>query len=88
MLAGGTGITPMFQLIRRVFEDHADPVRLYLLYANKTEEDILLRDGMLVLLLLLLLMLPVLLTSRRMRERDAFGWCYGGAVGVFNNDGW
>lgn len=44
LLAGGTGITPVFQLIRRVFEDHADPVKLSLIYANKTESDILLRD--------------------------------------------
>ncbi|OEH77189.1 NADH-cytochrome b5 reductase 1 [Cyclospora cayetanensis] len=44
LLAGGTGITPIFQLIRRVLEDHADPTQLFLVYANKREEDILLRD--------------------------------------------
>ncbi|KAL8273423.1 hypothetical protein Esti_002668 [Eimeria stiedai] len=44
LLAGGTGITPIFQLIRRIFEDPADPTHLSLLYANKTEADILLRD--------------------------------------------
>lgn len=45
LLAGGTGLTPVFQLIRRVFEDPSDPTELFLIYANKTEEDILLRDG-------------------------------------------
>lgn len=44
LMAGGTGITPIFQLIKRVFEDHADPTKLFLIYANKTEGDILLRD--------------------------------------------
>ncbi|KAL8425126.1 hypothetical protein Efla_006087 [Eimeria flavescens] len=56
LLAGGTGITPIFQLIRRIFEDHADPTHLSLIYANKTEHDILLRDGKLLLLLLLSLL--------------------------------
>jgi cytochrome-b5 reductase len=43
MIAGGTGITPMFQIIRRICEDPRDDTKLTLLYANKTEEDILLR---------------------------------------------
>lgn len=43
MIAGGTGITPMFQIIRRICEDPRDDTKLTLLYANKTEGDILLR---------------------------------------------
>ena len=43
MIAGGTGITPMLQLVRAVFRDPEDETRLSLLFANQTEEDILLR---------------------------------------------
>lgn len=44
MIAGGTGITPMYQLIRAICEDPGDKTKISLLYANNTEEDILLRD--------------------------------------------
>ena len=44
MIAGGTGITPMLQLVRAVFRDPADDTCLSLLFANQTEEDILLRN--------------------------------------------
>ncbi|KAF1941671.1 hypothetical protein EJ02DRAFT_377176 [Clathrospora elynae] len=44
MIAGGTGITPMFQIIRRICEDPRDNTKATLLYANKTEGDILLKD--------------------------------------------
>ncbi|KAJ5825925.1 Cytochrome b5 [Penicillium riverlandense] len=44
MIAGGTGITPMFQLIRVICDDESDPTQIDLLYANNTEEDILLRQ--------------------------------------------
>jgi len=44
MIAGGTGITPMFQIIRRICEDPRDDTKTTLLYANKTEADILLKD--------------------------------------------
>ena len=40
---GGTGITPMLQLIRAVFRDHDDKTELSLLFANQSEDDILLR---------------------------------------------
>lgn len=43
MIAGGTGITPMYQLIRAICDDESDSTRIDLLYANNTEEDILLR---------------------------------------------
>merc|ERR1719228_3274851 len=43
MIAGGTGITPMLQLVRAVFRDPEDKTCLKLLFANQTEDDILLR---------------------------------------------
>lgn len=44
MIAGGTGVTPMFQIIRRICEDPRDDTNMTFLYANSSEEDILLRD--------------------------------------------
>lgn len=44
MLAGGTGITPMLQLIRAIIKDPTDETETSLLFANQTEKDILLRD--------------------------------------------
>ncbi|XP_051172537.1 NADH-cytochrome b5 reductase 3 isoform X1 [Leptopilina boulardi] len=43
MLAGGTGITPMLQLIRAMIKDPKDQTQASLLFANQTEKDILLR---------------------------------------------
>jgi cytochrome-b5 reductase len=43
MIAGGTGITPMYQLIRAICEHETDTTEISLVYANRTEEDILLR---------------------------------------------
>lgn len=43
MIAGGTGITPMLQLIRRITADPTDNTRCSLIFANQTEKDILLR---------------------------------------------
>ncbi|KAE8378346.1 hypothetical protein BDV26DRAFT_304336 [Aspergillus bertholletiae] len=44
MIAGGTGITPMYQLIRAICEDDTDTTEVSLIYANRSEEDILLRS--------------------------------------------
>ncbi|KAH9641914.1 hypothetical protein HF086_011664 [Spodoptera exigua] len=44
MIAGGTGIAPMLQLIRHICKDGNDPTEMRLLFANQTEEDILLRN--------------------------------------------
>lgn len=44
MIAGGTGITPMLQIITAALEDSADTCEFSLLYANKTEDDILVKD--------------------------------------------
>lgn len=43
MVAGGTGITPVYQLIRAICEDPADETEISLVYANRSESDILLR---------------------------------------------
>ena len=37
MMAGGTGLTPMLQVIAAVLKNPADPTQLYLIYANQTE---------------------------------------------------
>ena len=44
MIAGGTGITPMLQVIAAVLQNDKDLTELSLLYANKTESDILVRE--------------------------------------------
>ena len=43
MVAGGTGITPMLQIIRAIQRDPTDTTEVWLIFANQTEEDILLR---------------------------------------------
>ena len=43
-LTGGTGITPMLQLVRQVVRDEGDTTHLALVFANQTEADILLRQ--------------------------------------------
>ena len=43
LVAGGTGITPMYQLIRAIFNNPEDKTKVTLIFANKTEEDILLK---------------------------------------------
>ena len=43
MLAGGTGITPMYQVINAILKDPADSTDLSLVSANVGEDDILLR---------------------------------------------
>ncbi|KAM7508531.1 hypothetical protein LguiA_018984 [Lonicera macranthoides] len=44
MLAGGSGITPMFQLTRAILENPKDKTKVHLIYANTTFEDILLKE--------------------------------------------
>jgi len=44
MLAGGVGITPMLQLIREVVTNPYDRTKIKLLFINKTENDIMLRE--------------------------------------------
>jgi len=44
MIAGGSGITPMFQVARAILEDESDKTKLDLIYANETADDILLKE--------------------------------------------
>ncbi|KAF9229494.1 NADH-cytochrome b5 reductase [Gyrodon lividus] len=44
MIAGGTGITPMLQIIRAALKNPADRTKLSLIYANVNLEDILLKE--------------------------------------------
>ncbi|RLN79554.1 hypothetical protein BBJ28_00012775, partial [Nothophytophthora sp. Chile5] len=44
MIAGGTGITPMLQIVRRALQDPEDKTEFFLLFANQSEADILCRD--------------------------------------------
>ncbi|XP_012599658.1 NADH-cytochrome b5 reductase 2 isoform X2 [Microcebus murinus] len=43
MIAGGTGITPMLQLIRHITKNPKDKTKMSLIFANQTEHDILVR---------------------------------------------
>lgn len=43
LVAGGAGITPMFQVLRSVLDNPEDKTHVRLIYANKTEADILMR---------------------------------------------
>ena len=44
MMAGGSGITPMLQIVAAVCQNPADTTKCSLIFANKTEDDILCRD--------------------------------------------
>jgi cytochrome-b5 reductase len=46
LIAGGTGITPMIQIIRAALRNPFDPTTITLIYANVNEEDILLKDDL------------------------------------------
>uniref|UniRef100_A0A8C6E3M0 NADH-cytochrome b5 reductase n=1 Tax=Moschus moschiferus TaxID=68415 RepID=A0A8C6E3M0_MOSMO len=44
MIAGGTGITPKLQLIRCITRKPSDKTMMSVIFANQTEEDILMRN--------------------------------------------
>lgn len=43
MIAGGTGLAPMIQIVRAILQNPPDRTNITLIYANVNEEDILLR---------------------------------------------
>lgn len=43
LVAGGTGITPMYQLTRAIFNNPNDKTKVTLVFGNLSEEDILLK---------------------------------------------
>ena len=44
MLAGGTGVTPMYQILNKVIEDENDNTQIHLIISQKTEKDMLLKS--------------------------------------------
>ncbi|EFJ10977.1 hypothetical protein SELMODRAFT_229315 [Selaginella moellendorffii] len=44
MLAGGSGLTPMYQVTRAILENPADKTKIFLIYGNVTYDDILLKE--------------------------------------------
>ncbi|KAH9600527.1 Oxidoreductase FAD/NAD(P)-binding [Trypanosoma melophagium] len=44
MLAGGTGITPFYQIANNFLADSSNTTKISLVFCNKTRDDILLRD--------------------------------------------
>jgi len=45
-ICGGTGITPAYQVMKKALKDPNDPTKFFLLYANQTPDDILLREDL------------------------------------------
>lgn len=43
LIAGGTGITPVYQLARAIFKNPEDKTKVTLVYGNLTEDDIILK---------------------------------------------
>ena len=74
MIAGGSGIAPMLQLIEAVIRDPDDKSQMSLLFANQSEKDILLRDRLDVLVKENPDRLKVWYTVDRVEEGD--GWQY------------
>lgn len=44
MLAGGTGITPIYQVVQAILKDPEDLTEMHVVYGNQSEDDILLRE--------------------------------------------
>jgi len=51
MLAGGSGLTPMTQVADKILRTDGDNTKVTLLFANRTEDDILARDWCVMLVL-------------------------------------
>ncbi|KAJ8618900.1 hypothetical protein MRB53_015086 [Persea americana] len=46
MIAGGSGITPIYPVMQAILKDPSDRTEMYVVYANRTEDDVLLREEM------------------------------------------
>lgn len=44
MIAGGSGITPIWQVINAVLKNPNDTTEIWLLFANQTPKDVLMKD--------------------------------------------
>ncbi|KAJ3376781.1 UDP-glucuronic acid decarboxylase 1 [Lobulomyces angularis] len=49
MIAGGTGINPMYQLIKQILRDPLDNTKISLIYANRNEGEIVLKNELEIL---------------------------------------
>lgn len=49
MIAGGTGITPCYQIIKAALSNPKDKTMINLIYSNSTSDDILLKDELIEL---------------------------------------
>ena len=49
MIAGGTGITPCYQIIKAALSDPKDKTIINMVYSNTTEDGILLKDELMKL---------------------------------------
>ena len=80
MIAGGTGITPMLQLLHHIFihDAHIDTkTQVHLIYANQTEDDILVREELESLQLQFPTRFTLWYTIDRISEgKDAAKWHY------------
>lgn len=81
MIAGGTGIAPMLQVIRDILKkSNTDKTKIRLLFANQTEQDILLRNE----LELLAAKYPEQFKLWYTLDRPGEGWKY--SSGFVNKD--
>jgi len=46
MIAGGTGLTPMYQIIQQIIKDKKDHTHVKMIYGNLTVDDILCREDL------------------------------------------
>ncbi len=44
MVAGGVGLAPIYQIVQALYEDPTDQTKLHILFSNKSEEDIVMRE--------------------------------------------
>lgn len=65
MIAGGTGITPMYQIIKSSLKSPGDKTKLSLIYANVQEDDICM-----FLYFLFLFFKKISLTSKAVLKRE------------------
>eukprot|EP00934_Nitzschia_sp_Nitz4_P000588 Nitzschia sp. Nitz4//scaffold19_size178191//60966//61954//NITZ4_001969-RA/size178191-processed-gene-0.12-mRNA-1//1//CDS//3329540655//588//frame0 len=81
MIAGGTGITPMLQVLHFIFRNPGSPnIHVKLLYANQAEEDILCRQE----LEALVAVFPDRFSLHYTLDRPPEGWKY--STGFVNKD--
>jgi cytochrome-b5 reductase len=48
-VAGGTGITPMYQLVKQILRDPEDKTSISIVFGSRTEKDILLKSELAIL---------------------------------------